>query len=258
MGEKATETKPLNVYQAIAKVQADLAKEGIGKQKRNKEQGYQYRGIDDVYNSLSHILSDVGLCILPRILSRDLKERLSKNGTPLFNVVVEAEFDLVSAADGSSHVVRTYGEAMDSADKATNKAMSAAYKNMAFMAFCVPTEGDNDADATTHEVKSDTIFATAQDRKSFIDERMAEIGKATTVEELADKFDLSKAKLLAMKGSKDAADVSAYKMFADNYNAKVRSLKAGQQPQAVAATVDAVVQGNKTAAATLADDEIPF
>jgi hypothetical protein len=47
--------------------------------------------------------------------------------------------------------VQTYGEAMDSADKATNKAMSAAYKYAAFLAFCIPTEGDNDADATTHE-----------------------------------------------------------------------------------------------------------
>jgi hypothetical protein len=41
---------------------------------------------------------------------------------------------------------------MDSADKATNKAMSAAYKYAAMQAFCIPTSGDNDADATSHEV----------------------------------------------------------------------------------------------------------
>lgn len=41
---------------------------------------------------------------------------------------------------------------MDSADKATNKAMSAAYKYAAMQAFCIPTEGDNDADAHTHDV----------------------------------------------------------------------------------------------------------
>lgn len=54
-------------------------------------------------------------------------------------------------AEGSVHTVCTYGEAMDSADKATNKAMSAAYKYAAFQTFCIPTEGDNDADATTPE-----------------------------------------------------------------------------------------------------------
>jgi len=65
---------------------------------------------------------------------------------------VEAEFDFVSVKDGSKVTARSFGEAMDSADKATNKAMSAAYKYTAFQTFCIPTEGDNDADAHTQEV----------------------------------------------------------------------------------------------------------
>jgi hypothetical protein len=54
-----------------------------------------------------------------------------------------------------------FGEAMDSGDKATNKAMSAAYKYMAMQEFCIPTEGDNDADAATHQLASaeDTAIA---------------------------------------------------------------------------------------------------
>jgi hypothetical protein len=52
-----------------------------------------------------------------------------------------------------------YGEAMDSGDKATNKAMSAAYKYACMQAFSIPTEGDNDADAHTHEVKPATHSA---------------------------------------------------------------------------------------------------
>jgi hypothetical protein len=77
-------------------------------------------------------------------------ERTTKSGSALFYVVVGVDFDLVSAVDGSRHTVHVIGEAMDSADKATNKAMSAAYKYMAMQVFCIPTEGDNDADATTH------------------------------------------------------------------------------------------------------------
>jgi hypothetical protein len=45
---------------------------------------------------------------------------------------------------------------MDSGDKATNKAMSAAYKYACIQAFSIPTEGDNDADATTHDVVPET------------------------------------------------------------------------------------------------------
>ena len=146
----------MKVYQAINAVQADLAKRGISKARTNTFDKYQFRGIDDVYNALSPLLAEHGLCILPRILTRESVERESKGGGALFYVTVEAEFDFVSAEDGSKHTVRTFGEAMDRGDKATNKAMSAAYKYAAFQAFAIPTEGDNDADAVTHEVKRNT------------------------------------------------------------------------------------------------------
>lgn len=140
------------VYQSINAVQADLASKGIGKDSTNTFDNYKFRGIDAVYNALSPLLAKHGLCILPRMLSRSCEERLSQKGGALFYVTVEAEFDFVSAHDGSKHTVKTYGEAMDRGDKATNKAMSAAYKYAAFQAFAIPTEGDNDADASTHEV----------------------------------------------------------------------------------------------------------
>jgi hypothetical protein len=143
---------PPAVYRAIAAVAGAIAKQGIAKSNRNSQQGYNFRGIDDVYNALAPILSEAGLVVLPRVLNRLETERETKSGGALFNVVVEVEFDFVAAEDGSHHVVKTFGEAMDSADKATNKAMSAAYKYAAMQAFCIPTSGDNDADATSHEV----------------------------------------------------------------------------------------------------------
>ena len=143
---------PPAVYRAIAAVAGAIASKGIAKDKRNNQQGYNFRGIDDVYNALAPILSEAGLVVLPRVLNRLETERETKSGGALFNVVVEVEFDFVAAEDGSRHVVKTFGEAMDSADKATNKAMSAAYKYAAMQAFCIPTSGDNDADATSHEV----------------------------------------------------------------------------------------------------------
>lgn len=142
---------PMNVYACIAAVSEEIAKTGIAKDRTNEQQRYKFRGIDDVYNALAPILAKYKLVILPRILTRACVERTTKSGGVQFNVTVEAEFDFVSAADGSRTLVRTFGEAMDSADKATNKAMSAAYKYAAFQTFCIPTEGDNDADAKTPE-----------------------------------------------------------------------------------------------------------
>jgi hypothetical protein len=142
----------MSVYKAINAVQSDLAKTGISKDSTNTFDNYKFRGIDAVYNALSPLLARHGLCILPRMISRSCEERQSAKGGALFYVTVEAEFDFVCAEDGSKHTVKTYGEAMDRGDKATNKAMSAAYKYAAFQTFAIPTEGDNDADAQTHEV----------------------------------------------------------------------------------------------------------
>lgn len=143
----------MKVYKAINQVQAVLAETGIEKNRKNSQgSGYNFRGIDDVYNAMSPLLARFGLCILPRIISRQCDERISKSGSTLFYVTVEAEFDFVSSEDGSKHTIKTYGEAMDSGDKATSKAMSAAYKYAAFMAFAIPTEGDNDAEAEDHSV----------------------------------------------------------------------------------------------------------
>lgn len=145
--------KAPHVYAAIAEVMGELAKTGIGKNNKNTQQGYKFRGIDDVYNALAPVLARAKLLILPRVLNRTVTERETRNGGVLFYVVLDVEFDIVSGIDGSKHTVRVVGEAMDSGDKASNKAMSAAYKYACMEAFCIPTEGDNDADATTHEVK---------------------------------------------------------------------------------------------------------
>lgn len=142
----------MKVYEKIAAVTSELSKIGISKDSKNQSQGYAFRGIDAVYGALSPLLSKHGLCILPRVTDRQVIERQNRQGTALFYVTLTVEFDFVAAEDGSKHTVITVGEAMDSGDKASNKAMSAAYKYAAFQAFCIPTEGDNDADSQTHEV----------------------------------------------------------------------------------------------------------
>jgi hypothetical protein len=150
----------MKVYQAINAIQQELARIGISKDGRNTQgAGFNFRGIDQVLNTLSPLLAQHKLCILPRALERESVERTSKGGGALYFVALKMEFDFVSAEDGTRHTICTYGEAMDSSDKATNKAMSAAYKYAAIQAFSIPTEGDNDADAHTPEAVVSKISA---------------------------------------------------------------------------------------------------
>ena len=147
----------MEIYKAISSIQSEMAEQGIGKNSKNKQQGWQFRGIDAVYNALSPLLAKHQLVILPRIKSRSVCERQTKNGGSVFYVTVDAEFDFVSAKDGSKHTVQTIGEAMDSGDKATNKAMSIALKYAAFISFFIPTEITIiDADGESHQVAAPT------------------------------------------------------------------------------------------------------
>jgi hypothetical protein len=144
----------MKVYQAICAITEAMSHTGIAKDRKNTMQGYQFRGIDDVYAAISPLLAQHRLCILPRVVDRSVTEHQTAKGGTLFYTVVKVEYDFVHAEDGSKHTVTMIGEAMDSGDKSSNKAQSAAYKYACFQAFCIPTEGDNDADATTHEVKT--------------------------------------------------------------------------------------------------------
>ena len=171
------------VYKAINAVQIALAKSGISKDRQ--AQTYKFRGIDDVYNAISPLLGEHGLCILPRMIRRDCQERQTAKGSAIFYVIVEAEFDFVAAEDGSCHVVRTFGEAMDMSDKATNKAMSAAYKYAAMQAFAIPTEGDNDTENQNIEPAPKTEGALSE--KVFADYKVT-LDDAATFDVLKEMF----------------------------------------------------------------------
>ena len=177
----ALDPKPAGpaICAAISAVAEDLSKVGISKSRQNQSQGYKFRGIDEVYGALAPLLPKHGLIVVPRILTRECVERTSKSGTAQFYVTVSAEFDFIAVADGSTLTARTYGEAQDSGDKATNKAMSAAYKYAAFQTFCIPTEGDNDADAHTPEPSAPTGYAAwLLDFEATADEGLAALGAA--------------------------------------------------------------------------------
>jgi hypothetical protein len=141
------------VYKAVTAIAAELSGAGIPKRHRNEREDYRYRSIDDVLNRLSPLLARHKLCVLPRVLERTATDRVGEGDVLLVGVTLKVAFDLVSSADGSSHTVEAFGEALDASDKATAKAMSSAYKHAMLQAFCVPVAQIEEADASTHRLK---------------------------------------------------------------------------------------------------------
>jgi hypothetical protein len=136
------------IYGLMTKILAEV--EAIGKGRRNQEQNYAFRGIDDVYNMIHPLFAKHGVFMLPRVLSEESAERPTRSGGIMRFSKLTMAYDFY-ASDGSHVTVETVGEAMDTADKASNKAMSAAHKYGLLQTFCIPTGETPDADANTPE-----------------------------------------------------------------------------------------------------------
>lgn len=138
----------VNIYQAIT----DIMSEGyaITKDKRNAQQGFRYRGIDDVLNTFQPLLAKHHVFVVPEVLDQQRQERTTGKGGSLLYSLLRMRYTFY-AEDGSSVSAVVVGEGMDSGDKASNKAMSVAMKYAMFQVFCIPTEEMQDPDAETPE-----------------------------------------------------------------------------------------------------------
>ena len=126
------------IHEAILTAMTEIARVGIAKLSRNKDQGYNFRGIEAAMNEMSPILIRAGITVTPSYSELAFHERQSKSGGTLRFVTLKGSFKF-EAADGSYVIGEAYGEGMDSSDKATSKASSVAYRTALFQQFIVPT-----------------------------------------------------------------------------------------------------------------------
>lgn len=137
------------IYKAINNVMSELG--AIGKTSKNQQQGFMYRSVEAVMNALNPALIKNKVFIVPEVLEQERSERQTAKGGTLFYSIIKVRFKFF-AEDGSCIEAVTIGEGMDSGDKATNKAMSIAFKYACFQVFCIPTEEMVDPDSEVHNV----------------------------------------------------------------------------------------------------------
>ena len=127
----------MNIYEALTAVMRDCG--AVGKDSKNPQQGYEYRGIDAVMNAVNPALTKNRVFVAPEVLEMTREERQTSKGTLLIYSVAKVKYTFY-AEDGSSITAVVIGEGMDSGDKSMNKAMSAAFKYALFQVLCIPTE----------------------------------------------------------------------------------------------------------------------
>jgi hypothetical protein len=188
----------MEIYKALAEV--NKGTKAIAKDRRNEQQGFKYRGIDEVMNELHSLFAANEIIILQTVNSVEVTERTNQRGTVLFYVRINVTYHFTHS-NGSHADITVFGEAMDSGDKATTKAMSIALKYALLQMFLIPTEEDKDPDAQTHEVKAkaatngkaqtEAITPPPMDQPvdyKLIAQKILEIDSAGSVAELEDIY----------------------------------------------------------------------
>lgn len=113
------------IYQAIVQVMREIG--AVGKDANNEAQKYKYRAAEQVYNRVQPLFARHGIFSVPKVIDQKREvAQTSKGGTMHYSMLtVEYTF---FCEDGSSISTTVVGEGMDSGDKASNKALTAAHK----------------------------------------------------------------------------------------------------------------------------------
>ena len=131
--------QPKQIFDLLPKVARDVG--AIGKDNRNQQQNYAFRSVDQVLNHLHSALTKHGVA-----LSISVRDRATTTFEKDKKVIARTCLLLdvtFHAPDGSSLTSTAAGEGMDfGGDKASNKAMAAAFKYAIFLGLCIPVSAD--------------------------------------------------------------------------------------------------------------------
>ena len=166
----------LPIAQALSEVMKAVG--AIAKKDKNTAQGFNFRGIDSVVNAVSPALQKFGVVVVPSVEEYDYQTvEIGRNRTAMGHVRVKVTYTFIGV-NGDTIKATVVGEAMDSGDKATAKAMSVAFRTALLQSLSLPTdEVDPDAHSYERSSANDVLAPEAL---------ITKINQATTIESLSE------------------------------------------------------------------------
>lgn len=216
-----TEITALPIAQAMNAIMKEVG--AIAKKDKNTSQGFNFRGIDSVVNAVSPALQKYGVIVVPSVQDYEYSTvEIGRNRTAMGHVKVKVIYTFIGA-NGDSINAMVVGEAMDSGDKATAKAMSVAFRTALLQALALPTD-EPDPDSQSYErssandVMAPSAILTKITQSTNIN-ALAEIGQYITankdgynpelLEQFRVKFKEQQTKLTPIKLEEDANETTA-------------------------------------------------
>lgn len=172
----------INLYQKLLKITEEIGK--IEKTGRNAMQNYAFIEQAQVVAELRPQLARWGVMIIPETIDRtverfEVTRSNGKQGVDV-HVRVKSRYTVVDADNPDDKIVCEWdaGEAIDSSDKATNKAATASHKYFLMKLFNISDKEDGDSESPEAPAKKRVAFATAKQ----IDWMRGEARKVTGLE----------------------------------------------------------------------------
>ena len=129
------------IYKALATVNKSI--KAIGKDRTNQQQGFKFRGIDDVMNELHSLFAANEIIILQTVNEVTVTERTNQRGTGIVLRPHQRHVPVHTVTDRTLTSPST-AKPWIGGDKATTKAMSIALKYALLQMFLIPTEEEKD------------------------------------------------------------------------------------------------------------------
>lgn len=145
-GNTISDAQAVPVAVAWARVMADV--QSITKADQRSDTGgrYSFRGVDRVVNAVGPALRRHGVLVLPtRMLAVDYRESRTTNNKVMQDVQVRVQWTVVGPMGDMLPPMESAGQATDTSDKGTAKALSVAQRVLFLTALHIPTQ-DPDVD----------------------------------------------------------------------------------------------------------------
>jgi hypothetical protein len=144
---QVTASTPPSVFVLMARVMQHV--QAVGKNDRNLQQGYNFRGIDAVVNAAGPAFRDHGIVPVPLLEQASYRDVQTSTGKPSRECTVQVRYRFYGPAGDYIEAV-VPGESMDFGDKGAPKAMSVAYRIALLQVLAIPTH-EPEPDSQSYE-----------------------------------------------------------------------------------------------------------
>lgn len=130
---------------------------------------FNFRGVDRVVNACAPVLRKHGLLVIPTVQTVEYRDVQRAGGGRSHECVITVAYAWVGPR-GDERVAVVAGEALDTADKATSKAHSVAWRTCLIEMLAIPT-GDPDPDSVLIERGDQPAVSATAYRDEIVDQR---------------------------------------------------------------------------------------